>query len=118
MQTINDLLDITFNAMDKYGYYHKRVIHSQGEHFVKIQLYINDNLMVQVNRNDKSNLTSMVVLKDAKRIYGRDQYQETWHRHPASDSDGQDHTVEGLKPVTLEIFLNEADHVLKQMGLV
>ncbi|MFQ6092199.1 MAG: hypothetical protein ACE5OR_05885 [bacterium] len=118
METINQLLSEVDKALSKYSYYRKREILSQGKSYVKLRLYIDKNLFVQVNRNEKAGLTNLVLIQNMRRIFGRDGYKGSWHRQPASDPDFHNRSSAGKRKVAFREFLEEVDRVLKDKGLM
>lgn len=118
MQTVSELLATADNALRKYSYYRRREILSQGKRYIKFRLYITRDLFAQVNRNEAADLTNLVLLQNFCRIFARDEYKGNWHRHPVSDPDAHNHSIEGRKKVTLAEFLTEVDRILKDKGLI
>jgi hypothetical protein len=65
---------------------------------------------VQVNRNELASPTNLVLIFRGKRIYGRDEFHGVWHRHPESNPNYHDTSIDGIRPVTLPRFLKEVVH--------
>jgi hypothetical protein len=118
MQNVNELLTAANNALQKFSYYRRVETIDQGKRYIKLRLYITRSLFVQINRNEAAGLTNMVLLLDSERLYGRDEYKGKWHRHPVEHPDYHNHSTEGSKEFTLEDFLTEVDHILKENKLV
>jgi len=118
VQTIDKILATANKALEKFIYYNRLEILGRGKSYIKLRLHITRSLFVQVNRNETANLTNMVLLLDFRRIYGRDEYQGAWHRHPESDPNVHNHSSEGCKQIALDDFLEEVDDILRKRGLV
>ncbi len=84
---------------------------------VKARLVISADLFVQVYRNDRFDSTNLVLIHNQKRIYGRDQLGNSWHRHAVLAPETHDRSEEGRVAVSLEDFLNEVEAALAELGL-
>ena len=84
---------------------------------LKARLYVTSELFVQVYRNDRFDTTSLVVIHNGQRLYGRDQLGGVWHRHIQTAPDIHDISLPGQQPVTLREFLDEVETVLAAMAL-
>ena len=84
---------------------------------LKARLYVTSELFVQVYRNDGFNTTSLVLIQNGQRLYGRDQLGGVWHRHLHTSPDVHDTSLPGQQPITLAEFLNEVESVLAALGL-
>jgi hypothetical protein len=89
----------------------------QSATVLKARLHISSDLFVQVYRNDRFDTTSLVLIYNGRRIYGRDQLGGVWHRHPAKDPHLHDTSSVGRQPVGLAEFLDEIEAVLAAMDL-
>lgn len=118
MQTVEELLSEIQQAVSRYPYYVRYETISRGTHYGKFRLIINNDLFVQINRNETSSLTNFALVRGTQRMYGRDEYRGNWHRHSASDPESHDHGPEGSQPISLTEFLAEVDALLRARGLV
>lgn len=84
---------------------------------IKARLVISTDLFVQVYRNDRFDSTNLVLIHNQKRIYGRDQLGNSWHRHAVLAPEAHDRSEEGSVAVSLADFLNEVEAVLAELGL-
>lgn len=105
MQTVEELLSEVHQALSRYSYYARCETISRGIHYGKFRLIINNDLFVQVNRNETASFTNFALISGTQRIFGRDEYQGNWHQHPASAPERHDHDLEGSRPVSLIEFL-------------
>lgn len=81
------------------------------------RLYLSPSLFVQVYRNDRFDTTNLALIHNNRRIFGRDELRNGWHRHPSHDPAVHDVSTEGRRDVTLVEFLDEAEAVLSELGL-
>ncbi len=88
-----------------------------GRMMLKVRLYIDRELFVQVYRNDRFNTTNLVLIQAGRRIFARDELGGVWHRHPVADPGFHNASAEGRKPVTLEEFMDEVEQVIDELGL-
>lgn len=86
--------------------------------FLKVRLYLKDQLFMQVYRNDQYNTTNFVLIFCDERIYARDQVRGKWHRHPEDKSHTHDLTTQGKRPVNLRIFFEEVKKIIHKMNLI
>ncbi len=90
----------------------------QGRQVVKVRIQISGDLFVQAYRNDRFSTTNLAVILGDTRIYGRDEREGLWHRHPVSDPESHDHSEEARREVTLGEFWREALAVVSDLGLL
>jgi len=83
----------------------------------KARLYFSLETFVQVYRNDRFNTSNFVLIHNGERIFGRDELDGLWHRHPLGDPERHDSTPEGRQPATLSNFLDEVEEILAEMDL-
>ncbi|MBC8232778.1 hypothetical protein H8E77_24785 [bacterium] len=107
MQTVAEIISDANAALSIYNYYQRLNILNHGTHHLKLRLYVRDSLFVQINRNELASLTNLVLIFKGRRIYGRDEFQGVWHRHPESNPDYHDTSIDGSRPVTLLGFLKQ-----------
>jgi hypothetical protein len=89
-----------------------------GRHVLKARIYLSGDLFVQVYRNDRFDTTNLAVILGGRRIYGRDERDRKWHRHPSDDPDAHDESDEGRREVTLNEFWAESLAVINNLGLL
>ena len=89
-----------------------------GRQVVKARIHISGDLFVQAYRNDRFDTTNFAVILGDTRIYGRDQRDGLWHRHPVSDPESHDDSEEARREVTLGEFWREALTVVSDLGLL
>jgi len=85
---------------------------------VKLRLYIDVECFIQVYVNTTKQLSSYTLVLNRTRIFGRDREGGQWHRHPANAPEQHDFSTEGQRAVTLDEFLQEAQQVLQDRGLL
>lgn len=113
MQKVTEILSDANDAFSLYNYYQRLDVVNRGTHHLKLRLYVHNALFVQVNRNELASLTNLVLIFRGQRIYGRDEFQGTWHRHPEFNPDYHDISADGSLSVTLLGFLKEVDRILQ-----
>lgn len=118
MQTVEELFNEVRQALLRYPYYLRYETISRGAHYGKFRLIVNNDLFVQVNRNETALLTNFALIQGTQRIYGRDEYCGNWHQHPAAAPESHDHGPEGSQPTSLSEFLAEVDALLRVRGLI
>ena len=118
MQTVDDLINDAQQALSKYSYYIRHEI-VRGTRYCKIRLIIIErDLFVQINRNETTSLTNFALILHSQRIFGRDEYRGTWHRHAPSAPEYHNGSPEGSRSVSLAEFLIEVDDLLRSRGLI
>lgn len=90
----------------------------RGRRVLKARVYISGDLFLQVYRNDGFGTTNFALILGDRRIYGRDERDGSWHRHPAEDPDAHDESDEGRREVTLKEFWEETLAVIDNLGLL
>ncbi|HEY1408049.1 MAG TPA: hypothetical protein VF434_03860 [Promineifilum sp.] len=98
-------------------YIRRLEILEQTSSLVKARLIISTDVFVQLYRNDRFDSTSMALIHNQRRIYGRDHLGGSWHRHRAADPEAHDRSLEGRQAVSLGEFLDEVELVLAELGL-
>ena len=73
---------------------------------------------MQVYRNDRFGTTNFAVILGGRRIYGRDERDGVWHRHPSNAPDAHDESAEGRREITLSAFWAEALTVIDELELL
>ena len=91
---------------------------ARGRQALKARIYLSGDLFVQIYRNDRFGTTSFALILGERRIYGRDERDSIWHRHPADDPDAHDDSDEGKREVTVGEFWTEALVVIDHLGLL
>ena len=89
-----------------------------GKYTFKARLYIQSDLFVQIYRNNLYKTTNFVLILGSKRIYGRDELNGEWHRHPVENPALHDTSAEGVNEVNLMAFWQEVEEVLAKLKLV
>jgi hypothetical protein len=84
---------------------------------LKARLFVTDQLFVQVYRNDRFDSTSLALIENGRRLYGRDQFGGVWHRHAPDAAELHDTSPLGQLSVTLAQFLDEVENVMADLGL-
>jgi len=84
---------------------------------LKMRLTLGPEFFVQVYVNVVTGTQNFVLVLGHQRLYGRDCAGGAWHRHPKSDPDAHDSSVEGAKPITVEEFLTEVQELVEEMDL-
>ena len=85
---------------------------------VKYRLHITPGLFVQLYFNEENGTAALALVCEGQRIYGRDNTQTGWHRHPYGTSHTHDTTPEGARPVTVAEFLAEVQEILEEENLL
>jgi hypothetical protein len=104
-------------AVQQRAYFTQLVILDQSRSVLKARLYLSPGLFIQVYRNDRFDTTNLVLIHNDRRIFGRDELGNQWHRHPVHDPAAHDVSNEGQRSVTLEEFLDEAEAILSNLEL-
>ena len=76
------------------------------------------DLFVQVFLSERSGRFSLVLVSPSGRLYGRDQEQGLWHRHPFGDADQHESTPEGMSSQPIIQFLTEVEEILVENELI
>jgi len=84
---------------------------------IKVRLVITDDLFVQIYRNDRFGTTNLALIYGGRRLYGRDQLNQSWHRHTVDAPQRHDRSEEGQRAVSLGEFLDEVEVVLADRNL-
>lgn len=116
MNVTNLLERLPLEAQQR-SYVRRLEILEQTSSLVKARLIISPDLFVQIYRNDRFDSTNLVLIHNQRRIYGRDQLGNSWHRHTMFDPEAHDRSAEGQTAVTLGDFLDEVEIVLAELGL-
>lgn len=111
------LLAALHQAVQQRAYFTQLVLLDQSRSVVKARLYVSPSLFVQVYRNDRFDTTNLVLVHNDRRIFGRDQLDGGWHRHPVDDPGRHDFSEEGLRNTSLSEFLDEVEAILSDLGL-
>lgn len=90
----------------------------QQRNILKVRLYLVDDLFVQVYRNDMTNNTSFSLIFEDERLYGRDEIEGHWHRHPFEDPSLHNGKGNGNREVTLGEFYREILEILTKEGII
>ena len=85
---------------------------------VKLRLHITSDSFIQVYANTVKDLYSYALVLHRQRLYGRDCEGGIWHRHPHHNPADHDISPEGSKPISIEAFLTEAEHILMDEGIL
>ncbi len=117
MNTVKSILS-ELKAKDRYSYYKQVEVLIDEPNLVKLRIYIREGLFIQVYRNDESKTTSFALVSGKERIFGRDEEDRIWHRHPLGNPNYHDSSKTGKKPINLRRFLKEVDGVLRDLKLV
>jgi len=95
------------------GYlFHDVKISDIQTHILKARLYLSEDLYIQVYRNDRNNITSFTLVVGDERLYGRDEIDGLWHRHPFSDPSTHNGSPEGRRSINLRGFFDEVYQIL------
>lgn len=90
----------------------------RGRQALKARVYISGDLFLQVYRNDRFGTTNFALILGDRRIYGRDEREGSWHKHPVEDPDAHDESDEGRREITLREFWEEVLAVIDSLGLL
>jgi hypothetical protein len=115
--TVADLLTALQTEATHRAYVRRLDLLELTPSLIKARLHVTDELFVQVYRNDRFDTTSLALIQNGQRLYGRDQLGGVWHRHAADAPDLHDTSPLGQRAVTLPEFLNEVENVLADLGL-
>mgnify|MGYP001077010165 CR=1 FL=1 len=85
---------------------------------LKMRLSLGPELFVQVYVNVATGTQNFVLVLGRQRLYARDCVGSVWHRHPYSDPDAHDFSVEGTRPVTVVEFLAEVQELVEEADLL
>lgn len=117
MNTVSSLLAELDRVIKSRSYIARVEILDLGRMMLKARLYLDQELFVQVYRNDRFNTSNFVLIQAGQRIFARDELNGIWHRHPVADPDFHNASAEGRKPVTFEEFMDEVEQVIDELGL-
>jgi hypothetical protein len=117
MNTVGSLLAELDRVSKSRGYIARIEILDLGKAMLKARLYLDQELFVQVYRNDRFNTTNFVLIQAGRRIFARDELGGAWHRHPVADPEFHNASAENRRPVTLEEFMDEVEQVIDELGL-
>lgn len=95
----------------------KLIIMERGYQVCKFRLQINEDLIVQVYRNDKYDTTNFALILGRIRLYGRDKINGKWHRHAIEKPSSHDLSPEGAREVSLTEFWDEVEAIIQNLGL-
>jgi len=85
---------------------------------IKARLYLREDLFIQVYRNDRSQVTNLLIVLEGQRVFARDQIRGVWHRHPFENPAKHDTGPEGQRAVTFLEFIEEARQLLVEAKLL
>ena len=85
---------------------------------IKARLYLREDLFIQVYRNDRSQVTNLLIVLEGQRIFARDQIRGAWHRYPFENPAEHDTGPEGQRAVTFLEFVEEAHQLLIEAKLL
>ena len=85
---------------------------------IKTRLYLREDLFIQVYRNDRSQVTNLLIVLEGQRVFARDQIRGGWHRHPFENPAEHDTGPEGQRAVTFLEFIEEARQLLVEAKLL
>jgi hypothetical protein len=85
---------------------------------IKARLYLREDLFIQVYRNDRSQVTNLLIVLEGQRVFARDQIRGSWHRHPFENPSEHDTGPEGQRAVTFLEFIEEARQLLIEAKLL
>lgn len=85
---------------------------------LKAKLPISEDLFIQVYRNDRFKTTNLALILNRKRIYGRDELNGKWHRHPLEDPAFHDESKEGKKECNLKQFWKEISQIIRDLHII
>lgn len=114
---VQSLLEMLHQAVQDRAYFTQLVISDESRSVIKARLYLSPSLFVQAYRNDRFETTNFALIHNDRRIYGRDELSNEWHRHPEHDPAEHDVSAEGRREVTLVEFLDEVEAILSELGL-
>jgi len=117
VNTIQSLLEEIREIIQVYPLHDIKITDIQT-HVFKARLYLSEDIFVQVYRNDKNDVTSFTLIVKDKRLYGRDQIEGLWHRHPFNDPSTHNRSPQGKKAVDLRTFFNEVYEWLMRESLL
>jgi len=90
----------------------------QSRLIIKARVYITPDLFLQIYRNDRFQTTNFALILGQQRIFGRDERDGQWHRHPSSNPNLHDDSTEGRKPTTLHDFWLETVRIINELGFL
>jgi hypothetical protein len=114
---VRELLDELQRVISERAYFIRLDFLDQSERILKARLYISPNLFVQVYRNDQFDTSNFVLIHNGRRLYGRDQIADHWHRHTPDQPQLHDTSREGQQAVNLTQFLTEVESILAALNL-
>lgn len=85
---------------------------------IKARQYLRQDLFIQVYRNDRSQVTNLLIVLEGQRVFARDQIRGIWHRHPFENPAEHDTSPEGQRAVTFLEFIEEARQLLIEAKLL
>lgn len=115
--TVANTLSQLSQEVQRRPYIRRLEILEQTSSLIKARLIISADLFVQVYRNDRFDSTNLALIHNQRRIYGRDQLASSWHRHVVAAPEAHDRSIEGRLAVTLDMFLDEVEVILAELGL-
>ena len=75
---VAQLLSVLHREARGRAYVRRLDVLDQSPTLLKARLYVSPGLFVQVYRNDRFNMTSLVLIHNGQRIYARDQLDGVW----------------------------------------
>jgi len=105
-------------ALKKFTFLKRMEVVDKHRGAIKLRLYIEENFYIQVYYNGITGTTNFVAIVGSQRIFGRDCYRESWHRHPFHDPDSNNFSPEGTKEATLTGFLGEIQEIVEKEKLI
>lgn len=85
---------------------------------LKVRFYFADDLFIQIYRNDRSQNTSFSLIFEDERLYGRDEIEGNWHRHPFQYPDLHNGSEDGNREVSLIEFYREVMELLAKENIL
>ena len=87
-------------------------------HLIKARLWVRVNLFVQVYRNDRSDVTNLLLVLEQQRIFARDEIRGLWHKHSFEHPAGHDVSADGRREVEFLEFIEEVQEFLLEEDLL
>lgn len=108
------LTEIT-RLLPRFSAFHSFAVLDRTDATLTVQIYIAQDLYVQVYANAEKNKLNLALIHQSRRLYGEDAEGGIWHIHPFETP--EQHKA-APNPPSLEVFLTKVQQYLETEGLL
>jgi len=105
-------------GLARHPLFHQIGVLDLTRHLIKARLWVRADLFAQVYRNDRSDVTNLLVVLEQQSIFARDEIRSLWHKHPFEHPAEHDISVDGRRKVEFLEFFEEVQELLIKEDLL